>query len=302
MPSLPTVLAANASYAPKERPVLVVFGGTNGIGAGIVKAFARHTRGRVHIVILGRSQSAANEIIASLPQHAESLYEFEQLDALLIANVRKTCTALAARLPKINFLVVSQGAAHFRVPDTPEGIHPLFALGLYGRVRAALDLGPLVEKAGAAGEDAHIMTVVYAGIGGPVDLDDIALKKAVQAPVWKVPEMRARFSTYTDIYTLELAERFPHVAVTHVYPGFIASGLKREMPFILRWVFTIMESLFARSSDDCGEFMMYALLDPNAKTGAHFKGDTAEPVPVSPYAVGTAREVVWRHLQETVDL
>ena len=89
--------------------------------------------------------------------------------------------------------------------------------------------------------------------------------------------------------------------MTHVDPGFIASGLKREMPFLLRWIFTILETLFARSPDDCGEFMMYALVEPSAKTGAHFKSDLAEPLSACEYASGTAREVIWRHIEETVN-
>lgn len=301
MPSLSAVQSSNAQFAPSTRPVLVVFGGTSGIGAGIVRAFARHTHGRIHIVILGRSEKAAEEVIASLPQHAESQYEFEPVDAVLVANVRKTCVALSARLPKINYLVLSQGAAVFRAPDTEEGIHPFLALSIYGRVRAAVDLAPLLEKASAEGEDARVLSVLAAGYGGPVDLNDLGLKQALQAPLWKMGGIRAMMVTYTDTYILELAQRFPNISFTHVFPGFVASGFGREMPLPMRWLGAAMQ-VFARSGDDCGEYMMYALLDPAAKSGAHFKGDTAEAVSASPDAVGTTRVALWKHLEEATNV
>ncbi|EJD45563.1 NAD(P)-binding protein [Auricularia subglabra TFB-10046 SS5] len=302
MPSLANVLTSNALFAPARRPVLVVFGGTSGVGLGTVKAFARHTKGRIHIVILGRSRQAADSLIASLPRHSESLYEFVQTDALLISDARATCRALLVRLPHINYLVLSHGAALYRQPVTAEGPDPLLALMLYGRVRIALDLTPLLEKAATAGEDARVMTVARAGTGGPVDLDDVDLKRALSGPFWKAPELRARLATYTDIYTLELAQRHPALSYTHVYPGFVASGLKRSMPLLMWGILSVLEPIFARSPEDCGEFMAHALIDLRAKTGAHFKGDTAEDIEPSVYASQEARDVVWKHLVETTDL
>ncbi|KAJ7459634.1 NAD(P)-binding protein, partial [Mycena galericulata] len=296
MPSLLVARASNAKYAPKSRPVLVVFGGTSGIGAGIVEAFARHTHGRLHVLVVGRSKSAADALFASLPQHAKSLYEFLSFDCVLMRNVKAACRDISLRVTKINYLVLSQGYVHLGAPPTEEGLDPTLAIAMYGRVRAALELAPLVQAAAALGDDARIMTVVYAGIGGPINLDDVALQHI------SLLKMRSTLVTYTDIYTLELAQRFPDISTTHVYPGFIASGLSRGLPFYLRWISKFIERFFATSREDCGEWMMYALVDPAAKTGAHFKDNHAEALGPSKYAQDeTARAVVWKSLQERSD-
>ncbi|KAJ6534490.1 hypothetical protein DFH09DRAFT_1405584 [Mycena vulgaris] len=100
----------------------------------------------------------------------------------------------------------------------------------------------------------------------------------------------------------QLAERFPDVSMTHIYSGFIANGLTRGMPLYLRWIFLVVERLFAVSPADCGEWMMYALVDPAAKTGAHFKDNHAEALGPSTYAQDeTARTVVWKSIQERSD-
>ncbi|KZW00830.1 hypothetical protein EXIGLDRAFT_830476 [Exidia glandulosa HHB12029] len=301
MPSLSAARVSNAQFAPKSRPVLVVFGGTGGIGAGIVRAFAHVPPSiGVHIVIIGRSKVAADALIASLPAHATSRYDFLPVNALLIHDLR-----LAIReqlygtlgLKKINYLALSQGTVDMNSAAlTSEGLHPMRSLGLYGRVRAALDLAPLLQAAAALGEDARVITVLGAGAGGPLNLEDVALRKG------SVAANRRRIITYTDIYTLALAKRFPDISVTHIHPGLVKGGLKRGLSWPMRWVYGLVEWLFGTSSDDCGEWMMYALLDPTAKTGAHFKNRHAERAQPSRWADDKAQKIVWQHLEERSDL
>ena len=56
----------------------------------------------------------------------------------------------------------------------------------------------------------------------------------------------------------------------------------------------------AITPDECGEWLMYGLLDPSTKTGAHFKNDKSESVKVSPWAEKPdLREKVWNMLVST---
>ncbi|KZW00833.1 hypothetical protein EXIGLDRAFT_720446 [Exidia glandulosa HHB12029] len=303
MPSLSTARASNAKFSPKSRPVIVVFGGTNGIGAGIIRAFARHTPSSVgaHIVIIGRSKASADVLIASLPAHTTSRYDFLSLNALLIHDLRTFIREQlfgTLGLTKINYLILSQGEVVMKSSArTSEGIHPMLSLALYGRARAALDLAPLVEAAAALGEEARIMTVVKAGAGGPLDLEDLAFSKG------SMIGNRGRIVTYTDIYTAAIAARHPTISVIHVDPGMVRSGLKRGFPFFLRWIMSFVEWLFGTSAEDCGEWMMYALLDPSSKTGAWAKSPHADTIEPNRWAVDeTARRVVWQHVEERSDL
>lgn len=199
MVSLAAAKASNAQYRPAFRPVLVVFGGTNGIGAGIVRTFANYTHASgigSHIVIVGRSQASADALIASLPAGANSQYEFRQVDAMLVRNIRALARELVRDLPRINYLILSQGAMMLDATPTEEGLHPTLALMVYGRARAVLDLAPALEKAALAGEDARVMFMGAPGTGGPIDLDNLlALDKGWAA-------VRETMITYKDIATL----------------------------------------------------------------------------------------------------
>ncbi|KAJ7325910.1 hypothetical protein DFH08DRAFT_662620, partial [Mycena albidolilacea] len=78
----------NAAWAPAHTPVGIFVGGTSGIRQGIAEAFARHTHGHAHIVLVGRNEAAARAILARIPVSDESYArEFVHCDLSLIVNL-----------------------------------------------------------------------------------------------------------------------------------------------------------------------------------------------------------------------
>jgi NAD(P)-dependent dehydrogenase (short-subunit alcohol dehydrogenase family) len=215
MPSFSIVKAANAASKPSYRPVALVLGGTSGIGQvrrspfaslsllivatsqAIVETLAKYTDGNVHIIICGRNQASAEAIIAKLYKGPgnSSTYEFLHCDVSLVKNVKKACTELLSRVPKLNYLVLSSGALSLtgRV-DSEEGIDNRMALTFYSRFEFVDQLLPLLKNAKAAGEDARVLSILAAGNGGPIDFQDLALKKKYTIPLsMTVP------ATYNDL-------------------------------------------------------------------------------------------------------
>ncbi|KAJ7232808.1 hypothetical protein C8J57DRAFT_1018496, partial [Mycena rebaudengoi] len=77
-------------------------------------AFARYTKGRAHIIIIGQNDDAANTLLASFPKPVGEdasgwRHEFVKCDVSLMVNLRKMCRDLCARLERINILVLSAG-------------------------------------------------------------------------------------------------------------------------------------------------------------------------------------------------
>ena len=109
MPSLAAAESANAAFCPGYMPVVVIVGGTSGVGQGVAEAFARQTNGLAHIIIIGRSASAAEKIIARFPKPGEEgwAHEFVQCNGESMKNVRAACAELRSRLTRLNFLVIS---------------------------------------------------------------------------------------------------------------------------------------------------------------------------------------------------
>jgi len=210
MPRLPAARKLNASFSPSYIPVAVFVGGTAGIGQGMAEAFARYTKGNAHIVIIGRNRTAAEAIISSFPKPTVEeggdppVHEFIPCDASLMKNVEATTTELLSRLPKVNFLVLSPGYLSLSKEKTEEGIDARFALYYYARWKFTHDLLPLLHNAKQAGEDAKVMSVLSAGKGGQIDLDDLGLKKNDS-----VGQVAKAMPTYNDLM-IEVIPRFQH--------------------------------------------------------------------------------------------
>ncbi len=101
-----------------------------------------------------------------------------------MANVSTACNTLTSPgapnypLTKLNYLVMSPGfmsSAGFN--PTTEGIDRKLAVHVYARWKFADKLMPLLEEAAKNGEEARVVTILAAGQGKPIELDNLGLKK-----------------------------------------------------------------------------------------------------------------------------
>ncbi|PCH43600.1 NAD(P)-binding protein [Wolfiporia cocos MD-104 SS10] len=292
MPLLAAAQTANASHTFPSKPVAVFLGGTSGIGQAMAEALARYTKGDVHIVLCGRNRTAAESIIASFPKStssgAEAQHEFAQCDATLMSNIDTTTSALISRLPKVNYLVLSSGFLSMSGrDDTSEGIDKRMALHYYGRWKFIHDLLPLLQKASDAGEDAKVMTVLGAGNGGKIDLDDLALRKNYSAA-----RAGSASPTYSDLMTEVFAEKEPGISFVHAYPGVVRTPL-------LNCVIKTLVYPISVSPEQCAEHMLYALLAGSA--GASRRDNKGDDIGKKNYwGTEEARKRLWDHTADEI--
>ncbi|KAJ7235261.1 NAD-P-binding protein [Mycena rebaudengoi] len=278
MPRLSAVRAANAQFAPSYTPTAIFVGGTSGVGKGIAEAFAAHTHGNANILLLGRSRDAAQRILDSFPKPTVPgvRHEFVPCDATLMRNVRAASTAILARFPRVNVLVLSPGVMTLAGRDeTTEGLDRKLALHYYARWAFVDALMPALEAAHAAGEDARVMSVLAAGLGGPVDLDDLGLKRA-----YTLKKAAAASPTYNDLWLQELAIRHPGLSFVHSCPGIVRTSLMSSSPSrILRLAYIPMLPLiypFSLSVRAAGEYQLFGLL--GAPAGLARRGAQGEDI------------------------
>jgi short chain dehydrogenase len=232
MPSLTVVKASNASYAPSYIPTAVFIGGTSGIGEAMAKLLARQTNGRANIVIVGRNKDAADEIIAGFPTPPTETgvtikHEFIYCDASSLDNVHTTSQELLKRLDKINLLVLSLSTYALSPLPAADGLELAMVLRYYARAKFMHELMRLLENAWAKGEDAKVMSVHAAAMGGKVDINDLGLKKK-----WSFLRMGFHSGTFNDIL-VKVRTIFPYIVRVHtqrnIESRFLVPGTEREV-------------------------------------------------------------------------
>jgi NAD(P)-dependent dehydrogenase (short-subunit alcohol dehydrogenase family) len=209
MPTLAATRSVNARYKPSYLPVAVIIGGTSGIGKHTAQALAKYTKGNAHIILIGRNEAAAKDIIESFPKpsgpdaHPDWKHEFIHCDATLMKNVRAACKSISSRVMRVNFLILSHGRMGFKGREEVEGIDINMATRYYSRWVFTQELLPLLRNAGNAKQKASVLTILGAGWGAKIDLDDLDLKK-------KYTGMRCSLTTvtYNDLMTVVCTTSF----------------------------------------------------------------------------------------------
>ncbi|KAG6827009.1 hypothetical protein H0H92_013593 [Tricholoma furcatifolium] len=297
MPTLAAARAANAAWNPSYTPVAIFVGGTSGIGQGITEAFARHTKGNAHIVIIGRNRAAAESIISQFPKPtdgAKYTHEFVQCDVTLMRNVESVTQDLLSRIPKINFLVMSPGYMTMKGRDeSDEGLDKKLAVHYYSRWKFINNLLPALRRAQEAGEDSKVLSVLATGKGGEIDLDDLGLKKT-----FSPANCAAAAPTYNDLMLQEFSARNPGIAFAHAYPGIVRTPLYSSADTaMLRGVLKVTMAAvypFSTSLQETGEYMLHGIL--SKQPGFYRVGSRAEDLGMKRYfGSDEARKALWEH-------
>ncbi|KAH8833127.1 hypothetical protein DL96DRAFT_1523444 [Flagelloscypha sp. PMI_526] len=336
MPSFAACKTFNENYASQfkgqDRPVMVVLGGTQGIGASMATSFSQHTNGRAHIIILGRSQTNADKVLSTLLQSSESQYEFVQCDISSMATSRKVAKELADRLPKINFLCLTAGYQSFVARDeTEEGIDRRLAVRYYSRWVFILTLVHLVQRAQEKGEATGILSIS----GSPAtfwpayDKDgkvqrQTLFNRLLLMATGKMPKIQkddlsfkknpgvltiTAAGTYNDLALDSFADKNPTLSFVHCQPGYvITDGLMvlNDLPHWylkpLGWLAVqILTRFVAISSSECAEYMLYGLFD--SEGGSFSKNKNGELTRLGKMTAASSggeedKKVLWEHTKQ----
>ncbi|KIK64399.1 hypothetical protein GYMLUDRAFT_220927 [Collybiopsis luxurians FD-317 M1] len=315
MQRITAVRASNASISFPYVPTAVIIGGTSGIGQGIAEAFARHTKGNAHIILVGRNRAAAESIISTFPRPSISpsasdpgvvkpKHEFLSCDATLMQNVSSASSQLLQLAPKINFLILCPGFSTLGWEETKEeGLDKRMALHYYARWKFIQDLMPALINAQQSGEDAKVMSLLTTNRSGPkVNLDDLGLKKS------KPFSTSIMTTIYSDLMFDELTLRHPTLTFVHAYPGWVRTNIGSASPSaFIRGASKPVQGLlkpWMTPKEDVGEFLLHGLIRTASKPGSWRLNEFGEVmVGKHEYAEDLiTRKKLWEHTEEVMQM
>lgn len=292
VPTIPPTLPANFG------PNAVFVGATSGIGQHMAQQLAAGARAPTKIVIVGRNKVAAEEIIARMQNNSNVEATFLACDVTSMANVKKLAEEIQQKFDKVNLLVMSPGVLTMAGrTETEDGVDRKVAAHYYSRFTLAHLLMPQLEKAVDEGEEARVMSVLAAGYGGHIYLDDLALKDN-----FGLKAAADGATTYNDLMVESFSLEHPRIGFFHIAPGAVATSLAEGLPWYARIPLKVFGGLITKSPDTCAAYMLKGLLDPSRATGWHLLNQYGEPVSKSRYHTEEARKAVWQHSLDVAKL
>ena len=179
-------------------------------------------------------------------------------------------------------------------PTEEEGLDEKMALHVYSRALFNRGLQPLMAKS----EDPRSLSVLSAGMHSPfagyrtdpeLSLGSYGLKNAADAGGF-----------YNDIMADKFSEAYPETTFLHARPGLVSTRWGTEMPAVIRWAVRALQ-VFMRSKEDCAEYMVSGLTNPEHKGGFRLLDEYGAAAAKITSLHGEARDFVFDHIMKVLD-
>ncbi|EXJ89665.1 hypothetical protein A1O3_02732 [Capronia epimyces CBS 606.96] len=272
MGKLDAVHTSNAALVQRQPLVAVFFGGTGGIGHVTLRALATaevNNGGKgLRAYIVGRKAEAAKDFIAECRGiYPGGQFKFVQAkDLSLIREVDQVCADIRrmeeeeeGQDARIDYLMMGQGGSIFlpRI-DTKEGIDRTMALMYYSRMRAIINLLPLLLRSTLP---ATVVSVYAAGAEAKLFPEDLSLRNPSH---YSYSQARSHMVYMHTLFMETLAEQNRgKLALIHIFPGLVLGpGFQSpEYPtwfrVVWRWVFIpLFGRILTVPPNECGARML----------------------------------------------
>jgi NAD(P)-dependent dehydrogenase (short-subunit alcohol dehydrogenase family) len=220
----------NAGNASMDGKVVLVTGGTGGIGKDIAEGLASMG---AHVVVVGRDQSKGEDAAAEIrARSGNEALELMVADLSSQAEVHTLATEFEASHDRLDVLVNNAGALYARRFETTEGIEGTLMVNHLAPVLLTNLLLPMLQRS----TPSRIVNVSsWSHRRAKLDLDDLQMKEHYSASA-----AYSRAKLINLLWTYELARRLEDtgVAVNLADPGGASTDMTRSdaMPWIFRTI------------------------------------------------------------------
>ncbi|CAO2655315.1 Nn.00g103790.m01.CDS01 [Neocucurbitaria sp. VM-36] len=214
--------------------VILVTGGTAGLGAASVQAFAAHNP--THIYFTGRNISAANALISEVEaKHSFAALSFIELDLSSLRSVKKGVSR-GFKHDRLDILMNNAGIVAKPAVLSQDGFEIQFATNHLGHAMLTKQLLPfLLAAAKTPGADVRVVSNTSDGyqfhrmINGGISFPELDKGSTMSRTVLG-PWVRYGQSKLASIlFASELARRYPSITSVSIHPGVVNTPMNTAM-------------------------------------------------------------------------
>ncbi|ROW10580.1 hypothetical protein VMCG_01899 [Cytospora schulzeri] len=218
--------------------VLLITGGTNGLGAAAAKMLA--SRNPAKIYITGRDQAAAQQTLSHLKSTGtRAELDWIRCDHTALESVKEAADRILAHESRLDVLMANAGIMALPPGLTSDGYELHFGINHVAHALWIRKLLPLLQKTAREHREARIIPIsslalVLAPRGHGIVFEDL---KTTQ-DYWVLGKWQryAQSKLANLLYGRELARRYPEILTLVVDPGPSSTGLVTSLGFLDRMI------------------------------------------------------------------
>ncbi|KAJ6021733.1 Oxidoreductase short-chain dehydrogenase/reductase family [Penicillium herquei] len=203
--------------------VILITGGTAGLGAESAKRLAK--KSPAHIYISGRNAAAAHKVIQDIQQAgSKTAVTFLKCDLASLESVKQAAEQIITRESRLDILMCNAGIMAVPPGLTTDQYEIQFGTNHLGHALLIRKLLPLLESTAAATADVRIIILTSMGykFARGINFDEVRSLQEGTLGSW----MRYGRSKLANLlYANELARRYPKLTSVSLTPGVVNTGL-----------------------------------------------------------------------------
>ncbi|WP_277556026.1 SDR family NAD(P)-dependent oxidoreductase [Halobaculum limi] len=292
--------ALEGSTAPAPgRPVVLLTGGTSGIGREAVQRLAESG---ATVLTVGRRADRGRRIAEEVTSETPGTVRFQPIDLETFAAVRDLAAWVREETDRLDALVHNAALSSQERYVTPNGVERTFAVNHLAPYLLTHELLGLLAD---TGDSRVVITASSVHRRGTLDFDDIGFERGYDGL-----DAYARSKLANVAFTLELAarlgddERTQGVVANCVHPGFIpTTGLYRDVSWRAKLATRVVGAIpgIGTSVNEGARRLVEVVIDPEyaTRTG-EYVGDGGPEEPSEEARDPDVRYRLWRVSAELV--
>ncbi|TKA75164.1 hypothetical protein B0A55_03989 [Friedmanniomyces simplex] len=282
--------------------VILITGGTAGLGRETVVSFAAHSPG--HIYFTGRSQSSADSLVREVKsKHPDTPVTFMQCDLASLDSVQKAAKVILAQTDRLDIAILNAGVMALPAALTKEGYEIHFGTNHVGHALLVKLLTPLLEATAAHGGDVRLVWTTSLAyripVKGGILLDKGKTTQTDISPVMGTWMRYGQSKLANLVYARAYAKHHPSITSVSIHPGVSATGLVTSLSFAQRMFIYLTTVNSMISVEECGWNQQWAATAPlgsgerQVETGKYYEPVGVKVVPSGEGSNDELAEKLW---------
>lgn len=270
---LPTSFSPEKDIPSLEGKVILVTGGSDGLGKQSVLELARHRPALIWIAVrnLDKAKAAVEEIKQDVPDASIKLLH---LDLSSLDSVDKAARVFKEQADRLDVLLLNAGTMSFGEGVTADGYEVHFGVNHVGHALLTKLLLPVLLRTAESGADVRVVllssTAYLVAPYGGIKYNTV---KGPAENLWMM-QRYGQSKLAVKLFAWQLAKLYPQLTVASVSPGLVKTNIVEEdnaIPCILRPGKAFLRATMMSTVENGARNQLWASVSKDVQSGAYYE-------------------------------